>query len=185
MCWRREDLKPSPAIWGWCCCHQNMTKQSFLCNIFTYWPQSLVSDLLQLDQGDFQACLSRQDSYVSLANGRHVFTVTVNMSSGASAVSQFNWTVGETFTKTFVFLVYWFHFLSSKCLGFHELCPDLQVGDCGFFSCSSYEGIEHLEICLCLQTRLCGSWRKITLCSFYLKCLEGLSHNPTFSIKVI
>ncbi len=161
MCWRREDLKPSPAIWGWCCCHQNMTKQSFLCNIFTYWPQSLVSDLLQLDQGDFQACLSRQDSYVSLANGRHVFTVTVNMSSGASAVSQFNWTVGETFTKTFVFLVYWFHFLSSKCLGFHELCPDLQVGDCRFFSCSSYEGIEHLESCLRLQTRLCGSWRKL------------------------
>jgi hypothetical protein len=116
MCWRREDLKPSPAIWGRCCCHQNMTKQSF-CNIFTYWPQSLVSDLLQLDQGDFQACLSRQDSYVSLANGRHVFTVTVNMSSGASAVSQFNWTVGETFTKTFVWLfvkqVSWFSWIAS------------------------------------------------------------------------
>jgi hypothetical protein len=50
---------------------------------------------MQLDQGHFQDCLSRQDSYVNLENGGHVFSVAVNLSSGASAISQFSWTVGE------------------------------------------------------------------------------------------
>jgi len=91
---------------------------------------------MQLDQGHFQDCLSRQDSYVNLENGGHVFSVAVNSSSGASAVSQFRWTVGEqmlTFNSMIqrdflvVIPVCGFGLLSSKSCSVHELCCELQI----------------------------------------------------------
>ncbi|CAK9863574.1 unnamed protein product [Sphagnum jensenii] len=112
----------------------------------------------KLDQGHFQDCLSRQDSYVNLENGGHVFSVAVNLSSGASAISQFSWTVdtipptafveaGQAYTDAVnVTVNITFSELCDQDGGF--VCPntsscDLLVHGPGVVVPSTFEEIEH------------------------------------------
>ncbi|CAK9867304.1 unnamed protein product [Sphagnum jensenii] len=54
---------------------------------------TLCSIRCKLDQRNFEDCAGREDSFVNLLDGQHLFVVAVNTSNGVQFSAQYNWTV--------------------------------------------------------------------------------------------